>query len=248
MPVQDVSIASVETKQKSVSSPSPKVTRNISPNKNRWRKRPNVAEEKALIQSAVAGDQNAFEVLHKRYYGQVFAFCMRMLNGRSDVEDAVQQVFLECWRSLYRFEGRSLFSTWLIKIAIHTCLSTYRKNSRMVLSQDSDNPASERSVNVLWASEPRTPDDNLTSSSKRRIISRIIDRMTIKKKTVFILSDIQGMTAPEISGILGIPDATVRTRLFHARKEFQTSVNRNPAYRDLFDSALAKSSPSEPAA
>lgn len=200
--------------------------------RKKWSQEYKDAEAK-LIREAVAGSQKSFSVLYNRYHGQVFAFCMRMLNGKSDVEDAVQQVFLECWRSLYRFEGRSLFSTWLIKIAIHTCLSIYRKTSRTVLSIDADVSHADKGQEVLWASEPETPHEQLSSTRKRHVIEKIIDRMTIKKKTVFILSDIQGMTAPEISGILGIPDATVRTRLFHARKEFQLSINRNPVYKDL---------------
>jgi len=191
------------------------------------------AAEEADIKAAVAGDQKAFSKLYYQYYGQVYAFCMRMLNGRSDVEDAVQQVFLECWRSLYRFEGRSMFSTWLIKIAIHTCLSVYRKTSRTVLSNENDLAVSEKKEDALWANNPQTPDEHYFSLSKKNAISHIVNRMTVKKKTVFILSDIQGMTAPEISGILGIPDATVRTRLFHARREFHSSVSKNPAYKDL---------------
>ena len=59
--------------------------------------------------------------------------------------------------------------------------------------------------------------------------------MTEKKQVVFVMSDMQGMTAPEISKILGIPDATVRTRLFHARKEFACWVSRNPTYREMLE-------------
>lgn len=193
-------------------------------------------EEERWIKASVAGDQKAFTRLYTRYYSQVYGFCVRMMQGRSDVEDAVQQVFLEAWRSLYRFEGRSLFSTWLTKIAIHTCLSIHRKSRRIFLSVDEDNSISEKATEIVWGQSPVAPDDQVWASAQRRAISKILSRMTKKKQIVFMLSDVQGMTAPEISRILGIPHATVRTRLFHARREFANWVSRNPTYRDLLAS------------
>ena len=89
-------------------------------------------EENLLIDRCLRGENKAFNILYKRYYNSIYAYCHRLLKGRFDIDDAVQHVFLEAWKSLKRFEGRSLFSTWIIKIAIHTCLSYHRsikKNS-----------------------------------------------------------------------------------------------------------------------
>jgi len=185
------------------------------------------------VDKAIKGDKKAFSLLYERYCGQVYAFCMRMLKGRNDVEDAVQQVFLEAWRSLYRFEKRSLFSTWLTKIAIHTCLSFHRKTGRVFLSTDEDQNICEEVTEIVWGQKTAAPDEHVWISARRKAIIKILNRLTKKKQTVFILSDMQGMTAPEIASILGIPDATVRTRLFHARREFASLINRSPIYRDL---------------
>ncbi len=191
-------------------------------------------DEDIWITQAMAGNKEAFAHLYHRYLGQVHAFCMRMLQGRPDVEDAVQQVFLEAWRSLYRFERRSLFSTWITKIAIHTCLSFHRKNGRMLLATDDHDNLADESDDVVWGNYMTPPDEQVWYAARKKAISKILGRMTRKKQLVFIMSDMQGMTAPEISTVLGIPDATVRTRLFHARREFLSSVHRNPVYRDLF--------------
>src|SRR5437762_4227440 len=64
-------------------------------------------EEQHLIDLALKGDEAAFAKLYNRYHNRVYAFCSRLLRGKHDVEDAVQQVFLEAWRSMGRFEGRS---------------------------------------------------------------------------------------------------------------------------------------------
>ena len=191
-------------------------------------------QESEWIDSAIKGDRNAFSKLYGRYHGQIYAFCTRMLQGRSEAEDAAQQVFLEAWRSLYRFERRSMFSTWITKIAIHTCLSFHRRSSRISLTADDDSLTKNMAAETLWGQKVANPDEQLWMTSRRKAVGRILNRMTSKKKSVFVMSDMQGMTAPEISGVLGIPDATVRTRLFHARREFLSSVEKSPYYSALF--------------
>lgn len=192
-------------------------------------------EETKLIKLALAGDEDAFATLYNRHYGQVFAFCSKLLHGKYDIDDAVQQVFLEAWRSMGRFEGRSLFSTWLTKIAIHTCLSFHRKSGRMVLCGNDDTHNYEQATTLLWGDAAKIPEEEVFLTEKKALVNKLLDRMTPKKKLVFILSDMQGMSAPEISAILKIPDATVRTRLFHARREFSLWVQRNSSYRDVLD-------------
>ncbi len=189
-------------------------------------------EEKRLIERSLRGDEGAFAVLYSRYYNQVYAFCSRLLRGRFDVEDAVQQVFLEAWRSMARFEGRTLFSTWLTKIAIHTCLSFHRKASRVMLNSSEEVDLYDHATTLLWGEGQRIPDEEVFLGERKALVNKLLARMTPKKKVVFMMSDMQGMTAPEISSVLNIPDATVRTRLFHARREFTMWINKNKTYRE----------------
>lgn len=189
-------------------------------------------EEQQLIERSLRGDHAAFAVLYSRYYNQVYAFCSRLLRGRFDVEDAVQQVFLEAWRSMGRFEGRSLFSTWLTKIAIHTCLSFHRKLGRVVLNSSDEPDPYDQVTALLWGDVQKVPDEEVFLSERKFLVNKLLARMTPKKKVVFVMSDMQGMTAPEISSVLKIPDATVRTRLFHARREFAMWINKNKHYRE----------------
>ena len=201
-----------------------------------------IVEEKRLIEQALEGDEAAFSVLYSRYYNQVYAFCSRLLRGKFDVEDAVQQVFLEAWRSMARFEGRSLFSTWLTKIAIDTCLSFHRKASRVVLNATEDVDLYDHATTLLWGEGQRIPDEEVFLGERKAMVNKLLERMTHKKKIVFMMSDMQGMSAPEISSVLKIPDATVRTRLFHARREFTMWINKNKSYRDALatDMSLAQ--------
>ncbi|MES2503511.1 MAG: RNA polymerase sigma factor [Myxococcota bacterium] len=190
-------------------------------------------QEEAWIDLSLAGDTKAFAKLYDRYFNQVYAFCVRMLHGHGDPEDLVQQVFLEAWRSLHRFEKRSLFSTWITRIAIHTCLSFLRRTNKVRPHNSSNPEAFEKQTEFVWM-EPAMPLEEQLSRKDRKIaIHQILQTLTPKKKTVFVLSDMQGMTAPEIAAVLKIPDATVRTRLFHARREFLDAVNQNSHYKEL---------------
>lgn len=192
-----------------------------------------IKDDIALIKRALDGHSKAFDILYNRYYNQVYAYCSRLLRGKHEVDDAVQQVFLEAWRSMGRFEGRSLFSTWLTKIAIHTCLSFHRKSGKIILATQDSDKSYEQVNRSLWGDTKSTPDQQVFNNERKTIINKLLKRMTNKKKVVFMMSDMQGMTAPEISSILKIPDATVRTRLFHARKEFAGWINKNRNYKDL---------------
>jgi RNA polymerase sigma-70 factor, ECF subfamily len=192
-------------------------------------------EEKRLIKQSLNGDEAAFNLLYNRYHNQVYAFCSRLLRGKFDVEDAVQQVFLEAWRSMHRFEGRSLFSTWLTKIAIHTCLSFHRKSGKIILNNSDELNLYDHTTVLLWKDGQKIPDEEVFINERKAIVNKLLARMTAKKKIVFMMSDMQGMTAPEISSILKIPDATVRTRLFHARREFTLWVNKNKNYREALE-------------
>jgi RNA polymerase sigma-70 factor (ECF subfamily) len=191
-----------------------------------------VDEDHDLVEAARAGDRAAFSRLFERHHGRVYAMCSRLLRDRVEVEDAVQTAFLEAWRSLHRFEGRSRFSTWITRIAIHTCLGFRRRLKRLLLpTEDTLEPGPDQ---LMWGSAPVAPDDGAAHRDRRRAVADILDHLSAKKRVVFVLSELEGMTAPEISAILEIPDATVRTRLFHARKEIARLVRDHPGFADLF--------------
>ncbi len=186
-----------------------------------------------LVEAAKNGDQAAFTKLFERHHGRVFAMCSRLLRDPVEVEDAVQHAFLEAWRCLAKFEGRSKFSTWVTRIAIHTCLGFRRRLTRMFLTEDV-RPYETADDDGQWGSSPMAPDDGAIHAARRRAVDDVLQGISPKKRVVFVLAELEGMTAPEISEILQIPDATVRTRLFHARKEFARKVAGHPGFTDLF--------------
>ena len=185
----------------------------------------------ADVARAQAGDGAAFGRLFARHHGRIYAMCRRLLRDHAEVEDAVQHAFLEAWRCLPRFEGRSKFTTWLTRIAIHTCLGFRRRVKRLLFSAD---PVDQTSAPPVWAQPPMSPDDDAAHQARRRATDEVLLQLSDKKRVVFVLAEFDGMTAPEIAEIVGAPEATVRTRLFHARRDFAKRVRQHPGFADLF--------------
>src|ERR1041385_4937420 len=116
-----------------------------------------VDDDADLVRRAQQGDRAAFGALFKKHHGRVQAMCMRMLADPAEVDDAVQQAFLEAWRCLGRFEGRSRFTTWITRVAIHTFFSTRRRLRRLFVSDVS--AAADRAAIPVWQSPGLAADE-----------------------------------------------------------------------------------------
>ena len=183
------------------------------------------------VAKAQAGDRAAVGALFKRHHGRVRAMCVRMLSGRdaAEIEDAVQQAFLEAWRCLPRFGGKSRFTTWLTRVAIHTCFSTRRRLRRLFVTDVN----TDRAVIPVWAQPGLSPDEVAGRRARETAVADVLSALGPKKRAVFVLADLEGMTSTEIAAVLAIPDATVRTRLYHARREVAALVKSHPGFVDV---------------
>lgn len=191
---------------------------------------PSQDEDLELVARARRGDRAAFSQLFRRHHRRVLAMCARMLGDAAEVEDAVQQTFLEAWKSLGRFEGRSRFTTWITRVAIHTCFST-RRRLRRLLTRDTS--VEDRAIVPAWAEAPVAADEVAGRHARERAVAEVLGRLSPRKRAVFVLADLEGHTSTEIAEILEIPDATVRTRLYHARRELAAAVRAHPGFVDV---------------
>jgi len=183
----------------------------------------NGPEHDSLLARAASGDKVAFRDLYVRHRGDVARLVFRMLAGRSDVEDVIQEVFFQVFRSLKDFRGQSKFTTWLHRVTVNVVLMHRRSaRSRPVFADEPPDDA------VLDPSS-LAPDEGAARRERMRALGRLLDRLAEKKRTVFILHEIEGMAPGEIAKIVGAPVLTVRTRLFYARRELQAMLGDEPA-------------------
>jgi RNA polymerase sigma-70 factor (ECF subfamily) len=192
------------------------------------------SEDDGVVRRAASGDAEAFRTLFVRHRSDVARLVYRMLNGPSDLDDVVQEVFVQVFRSLKDFRGQSKFSTWLHRVTVNVVLMHRRSaRSRPVFT--------EEAPNELVADEGQSlPDEDADRRERMRAFQRLLARLADKKRVVFILHELEGLSPAEIADVVGAPVLTVRTRLFYARRELEAMLPEEPALSSLASSFTKK--------
>ena len=176
--------------------------------------------DQALIDKVNGGDYQAFESLVTRYESKVYRLAVRMLRNPQDAEDALQETFIQVFRGLPGFEGRSQFSTWLFRLATNVCLMRIRHRetepSKLLPLEDYLPKLEEGETPHItdWADRP---EDVLLSKESREKMMEALDKLPPEYRAVFILRDIEGFSNVETGESLGISVAAVKSRLHRAR-------------------------------
>jgi RNA polymerase sigma-70 factor (ECF subfamily) len=180
-------------------------------------------DEDRLIARAAAGETSAFRKLYEHHRSDVARLVYRMLGPRSDMEDVIQEVFVQVYKSLRDFRGQSKFSTWLHRVTVNVVLM-YRRaaKSRPVFADEPAVDASVRSGDIA-------PDEDAERRERVRAFGRLLGRLADKKRIVFVLHELEGIAPGEIAKIVGAPVLTVRTRLFYARRELEAMLAEEPS-------------------
>jgi RNA polymerase sigma-70 factor (ECF subfamily) len=163
-----------------------------------------------LIGRIASGDRLAMQVLFARHHLRVYRFVLRLVRAESVAEDLISEVFLDVWRQAGRFEGRSAVSTWLLAIARFKALSALRRKQ----DEELDDEAAE-------AIEDPTddPEVSLAKKDKGAVIRKCLTGLSAEHREIIDLVYYHEKSVEEVAVIVGIPEATVKTRMFYARKK-----------------------------
>jgi len=166
--------------------------------------------DEVLIGRIASGDRLAMQVLFARHHLRVYRFVLRLMRDESVAEDLISEVFLDVWRQADRFEGRSAVSTWLLAIARFKALSALRRK----VDENLDDEAAE-------AIEDPTddPEAALAKKDKSTEIRKCLAGLSAEHREIIDLVYYHEKSVEEVAVIVGIPEATVKTRMFYARKK-----------------------------
>ena len=185
------------------------------------------------VERCKAGDRAAFTRLFRDHRVDVARLIQRMLGPGADVEDLVQEVFLQVHRSIGAFRGTSRFSTWLYRVTVNVVLMHRRSlRSRPSFAQQVED------FEVVDAAP--LPDEQAVRQARIRAFYRLLERLSEKKRTVFLLHEVEGLSPAEIGALVGTPVLTVRTRLFYARREVVQYLNDEPELRGLVTQSVSR--------
>lgn len=165
--------------------------------------------EDLLVKRLVAGDQTAMKALFAAHHLRVYRYVVRIV-GREDIaEDVVTEVFLDLWRQAAAFEGRSSLATWLLAMARNKAYSALRRRQ--------DLPLDEETAQAIEDLDD-TPEVHVQKLSKANVLRDCLGRLSAEHREVVELVYYHEKSVEDVSRILGIPENTVKTRMFHARK------------------------------
>lgn len=175
-------------------------------------------DEQRLIDRLARNEAAALGEAYDLHHGPVRAFGRRLLGSETAAEDLVHDVFLQLPKVIGRFEGRSSLRTFLLSIAVNLSRNVRRARFRQ-------GDALER-----MHLEPRSSHETLEELEDRRrlaaLLARLLDELPMEQRVAMVLCVIEERTSGEAAEIAGVPEATVRTRLFHARRKLRERLEK----------------------
>src|SRR5436309_7210431 len=166
--------------------------------------------DEMLLEGIAGGEKASMHVLYARHNVRVYRFILRIIGDATIAEDLVSQVFLDVWRTAGQFEGRSQVSTWLLAIARFKALTALRNRRHEDIDLDE----------VLEiADEADTPEASLDRSNTSAILRACVAKLSPAHREIINLVYYHEKSVEEAGEIIGIPQSTVKTRMFYARKQ-----------------------------
>ena len=178
--------------------------------------------DRELLEAVLAGDQTAYRGLVEKYQSRVFSMVYGMVRNREDARDITQEAFVKAYRNLEGFRLESSFYTWLYRIAMNLSIDHARKRKRREVSGFDESIASrdgDGGIDAIHHEE--SPGKAL---ERKQLLGRIMDAMqklSDDQREVILLREVEGLSYKEIADVMDIPEGTVMSRLFYARKRLQ---------------------------
>jgi RNA polymerase sigma-70 factor, ECF subfamily len=168
------------------------------------------APDDTLIERIAHGDRLAMRVLFTRHHVRVYRFVLRLVHNETAAEDLISDVFLDVWRQASKFEARSQVSTWLLAIARFKALSWLRKRSDEELDEETaaavEDPGDD-------------PEVAMQKTDRSEILRKCLTKLSPEHREIIDLAYYHEKAVEEVADIVGIPENTVKTRMFYARKK-----------------------------
>ena len=186
-------------------------------------------DERSLVNDILAGNTRAFERLINRYKALVVHLVYRMIVNAEDREDICQEVFMKTYRNLAGFRFESRLSTWIARVTYNTCINHIEKKREVLADECLPGVESleELPGGAAW------PDRVTEERDIARRLQAEIERLPAAYRAIVTLFHMDGMTYEEIGSIMRLPEGTVKSHLFRARKYLKAKLASKYAREDL---------------
>ena len=182
--------------------------------------------EQILIQRVNNGDSDAFYELIRPYERAIFLAAVAIVKNDADAEEVAQEAILKAFKALARFRQEAKFSTWLIQIAINEAKMRLRKDRRHLYESLEEGQRSDDGEYTPkdFADWREIPSEALEQKELRGALTRALNSLPEKYRTVLILRDVQHLSITETAQLLSLSEANVKTRLSRARLQMRDAL------------------------
>jgi RNA polymerase sigma-70 factor, ECF subfamily len=177
------------------------------------------ASEISLVERARRGDEEAFAAIVRGRLTATFRTALAILGNDADARDATQEIFLRAWRSLPEVRNPDSFGAWFGRIVVNTCRTTIRTRRRRIVREISVGALPGEGEQL--ASGARPHDARVADLD---LLGRALDRLSVADRTLLALHHFEHLPLAEIGARLGVPEKTVKSRLFSARRSLERAL------------------------
>ena len=165
--------------------------------------------DETLMARVAQGDRQALALLFERHQLKVYRFVLRLVADKASAEDIVSEVFIELWRHAARFEGRARLSTWMLAIARNKAVSAMRRRI--------DQPLDDAMAETI-PDRAATARETLEATERSAALRRCLAQLSPAHREIIDLVYYHERSVEEVAAIVGVSAATVKTRMFYARR------------------------------
>ncbi|MFC0444712.1 RNA polymerase sigma factor RpoE [Pseudidiomarina halophila] len=180
--------------------------------------------DKALVLRVQQGDQQAFDLLVKKYQHKVMSLISRYVKQAADVPDVAQEAFIKAYRAIGNFRGESAFYTWLYRIAVNTAKNYLVSQGRKPPASDVDAEDADYYEGAGALRDSASPESLLLTDEIRDVVMRTIEALPEDLRRAITLREIEGLGYEEIAIEMDCPIGTVRSRIFRAREAIDAQL------------------------
>lgn len=177
--------------------------------------------DQLYITKVINGDTNAFAYLVDNYKNMVFSLAFKMTKNREEAEEVSQDTFIKAFKNLLKFKGDSKFSTWLYRIAYHTCLDNIKKNK----NSNTTFEINEITFNQIESAE--TILQGIARKERSVLMEKCLQKLSDEERSVIWMFYYDELSLKEIIEVTSLSEANLKVKLHRARKKLLTIVKDN---------------------
>ena len=184
---------------------------------------PALHSDNDLVSRILSGEHALFELVMRRHNQQLYRAARAVMGDEAEVEDILQQSYLNAFAHLHQFEARARLATWLTRIVINEAYARRKLRQRMPAPSPDSTSDAQRRLEEIQCAQP-SPEQQAYAGELSRELERAVDDLPEQYRIVFVLRDVEGMSTAEAGSALALGDEAVKTRLHRARVMLRQAV------------------------